>query len=72
MKRFLPHLGDRILAIPRDGKRAVILVVDTGLCLLSTWLAFYLRLGEFVPWTSERLPPWLLAAGISVLSAIPI
>lgn len=72
MKRVLPHLGDRILAIPRAGKRAVVLVVDTGLCLLSTWLAFYLRLGEFLPWTGELLTPWLLAGFVSVLFAIPI
>ncbi len=72
MKSVLTHLGDRILAIPRSGKRAIVLVVDAGLCLLSTWLAFYLRLGAFVPWTGEHLPPWLLPAGVSVLSAIPI
>ena len=72
MKLVMPHFAEHILAIPRAGKRAVILVVDTGLCLLSTWLAFYLRLGEFVPWTGDRLPPWLLAAGVSVLMAIPV
>ena len=72
MKLVMPHFAEHILALPRSGKRAIILVVDSGLCVLSTWLAFYLRLGEFVPWTGDRLPPWLLAAGVSVLAAIPI
>jgi FlaA1/EpsC-like NDP-sugar epimerase len=72
MKRALPHFAEHILALPRSGKRAIILVVDTGLCLLSTWLAFYLRLGEFQSWTGQFLSPWLLAATVSVLMAIPI
>ena len=72
MKLVMPHFAEHILALPRSGKRVIILVVDSGLCVLSTWLAFYLRLGEFVPWTGEFLPPWLLPAGVSVLAAIPI
>jgi len=72
MKRALPHFAEHILALPRSGKRAIILVVDTGLCLLSTWLAFYLRLGEFQSWTGQFFSPWLLAAAVSVLMAIPI
>jgi FlaA1/EpsC-like NDP-sugar epimerase len=72
MKRALPHFAEHILALPRSGKRAIILVVDTGLCLLSTWLAFYLRLGEFQSWTGQFFSPWLWAAAVSVLMAIPI
>ena len=72
MKRVVPRVAEHILAMPRSGKRTITLAIDTGLCLLSTWLAFYLRLGEFLPWTSEALAPWLLAAVVSVLAAIPI
>ncbi len=72
MKRALPHFAEHMLALPRSGKRAIILVVDTGLCLLSTWLAFYLRLGEFQSWTGQFFSPWLLAAAVSVVMAIPI
>ena len=72
MKRVLPRFAEHVLAIPRPGKRAIVVMVDTGMCLLSTWLAFYLRLGEFLPWTAEPIAPWLLAGGVSVLSAIPI
>jgi len=37
-----------ILGLPRFAKRMVAVVVDVSLCVLSVWLAFYLRLGEFV------------------------
>ena len=37
-----------ILALPRSFKRLIVLAVDASLCLLTVWLAFYLRLGEFV------------------------
>ena len=60
------------MALPRSGKRAVILVVDASLCVLTTWLAYYLRLGEFPPSGGQLFPPWLMAAAVSVLLAIPI
>ena len=37
-----------VLSLPRWAKRSVVLAVDTGLCILTVWLAFYLRLGELV------------------------
>ena len=35
-----------VLAMPRVAKRVVVLVVDAALCVLTVWLAYYLRLGE--------------------------
>ena len=63
-----------VLALPRYAKRMIALTVDISLCILTVWLAFYLRLGEFVslsyntPWASGLLS----AAGISVLLALPL
>jgi FlaA1/EpsC-like NDP-sugar epimerase len=57
-----------LLALPRAAKRFVALSVDLGLCVLTVWLAFYLRLGEFVALSGAAL--W--AVGASVGIALPI
>jgi len=57
-----------ILAMPRIAKRMIVLAVDASLCVLTVWLAFFLRLGEFVPLSGFAL--W--AALISMTTAIPV
>lgn len=57
-----------ILALPRVTKRCVALSVDLSLCILTVWLAYYLRLGEFVPLAGPAL--WALGASIGI--ALPI
>jgi FlaA1/EpsC-like NDP-sugar epimerase len=64
----LQLLAESVLALPRVTKRLVALSVDVGLCVLSLWLAYYLRLGEFVSLSGNAL--W--AAGTSIGIAIPI
>ncbi|WP_029462909.1 polysaccharide biosynthesis protein, partial [Serpentinimonas barnesii] len=64
----LLKLAPPILALPRPAKRAVALLVDLALCVLTVWLAFYLRLGELVPLTGAAL--W--AVGASIALALPI
>ena len=68
MKQPLFKLAVPILALPRAAKRFVALSVDIGLCVLTVWLAFYLRLGEFVALSG----PALWAVGASVGIALPI
>jgi FlaA1/EpsC-like NDP-sugar epimerase len=68
MKQPLFKLAVPILALPRAAKRFVALSVDLGLCILTVWLAFYLRLGEFVALSGTAL--W--AVGASVGIALPI
>ena len=68
MKQPLFKLAVPILALPRAAKRFVALSVDLGLCVLTVWLAFYLRLGEFVTLSGTEL--W--AVGASVGLALPI
>jgi FlaA1/EpsC-like NDP-sugar epimerase len=60
--------AQRLLVMPRVVKRAVVLLVDTSLCVLTVWLAFYLRLGEFVALSG----PSLWAAIVAVVMALPI
>ncbi len=57
-----------LLGLPRAAKRFVALSVDLGLCVLTVWLAYYLRLGEFIALSGNAL--W--AVGASIGLALPI
>ena len=61
-----------MLALPRMFKRALVLVLDAFLCVLTVWLAFYLRLGEFLPLTDTSLWSPRVAVLLSLSIAIPI
>ena len=65
---MLNQLAAPVLGMSRLAKRLVVLAVDSSLCVLCVWLAFYLRLGEFVALSGAAL--W--AAVASVLLALPI
>ena len=67
MKLPLDTLVSPILALPRPAKRFVAVSVDIALCVLTVWLAYYLRLGEFVPLSGNAL--W--AVGVSIAIALP-
>lgn len=54
--------------MPRIAKRVVVLLVDFSLCVLTVWLAFYLRLGEFVSLSGNAL--WAAIASVAI--ALPI
>jgi FlaA1/EpsC-like NDP-sugar epimerase len=49
LRMMLKSLAIPVLAMPRLAKRSVVIAVDAMLCVLSVWLAFYLRLGEWLP-----------------------
>lgn len=68
MTRRFSKLAVPVLALPRAAKRLVALSVDLSLCVLTVWLAYYLRLGEFVPLTGNAL--W--AVGVSIGLALPV
>lgn len=57
-----------VLGLPRWAKRFIVLALDTTLCVLTVWLAYYLRLGEFVTLAENAL----LAVTTSVSLALPI
>ena len=57
-----------MLALPRWAKRFLVTALDAGLCILSIWLAYYLRLGEFVALSGNAL--WATGAAIGI--ALPI
>jgi FlaA1/EpsC-like NDP-sugar epimerase len=68
MKNPLFKLAIPILALPRMAKRLVALSVDLGLCVLTVWFAYYLRLGSLVPLSGNAL----LAVAASIGIALPI
>ncbi len=68
-EKSLLNLGAApILGLPRAAKRFVALSVDLCLCVLAVWLAYYLRLGEFVALSGNAL----LAVAASIVMALPI
>ncbi|MGY5807264.1 polysaccharide biosynthesis protein [Rhizobium sp. LEGMi198b] len=56
------------LALPRSTKRALALIVDASLCVLTVWFAYCLRLDD---WVILEGVEWLPAI-VSLLVAIPI
>lgn len=68
MKKPLLGIVAPVLALPRVAKRVIVLSVDLGLCILTVWLAYYLRLGEFISLSGNAL----LAVAASVGIALPI
>ncbi len=61
-------LGDRALALPRSVKRVLAIALDTTLCVLTVWCAYYLRLGYWIFPHGVRLLPIV----VSILIAIPL
>jgi FlaA1/EpsC-like NDP-sugar epimerase len=68
MKKPIHILAGPVLSLPRAVKRLVVLAVDTSLCVLTVWLAYYLRLGEFVALSGNAL----LTTGLSMALALPV
>ena len=74
MKKTLSTLAVPVLALPRPAKRFVALIVDLSLCVLTVWLAYYLRLGEFISFSgaSEWAQGAFWAGVASIGIALPI
>ncbi len=68
MMRTLSRWAAPALALPRPVKRGIVLALDAALCVLTVWLAFYLRLGSFVTLSGPAIWPALA----SVVLALPI
>jgi len=64
----LSVLFKNIISLPRYAKRIIAIIIDLGLCILCTWLAFYLRLEQFIRINDAAL----LAVLISISLAIPV
>ena len=65
---ILAESSKNIINLPRYAKRIIVIIVDLSLCILCTWLAFYLRLEKFIKIDDITI----LAVIISSVIAIPI
>jgi FlaA1/EpsC-like NDP-sugar epimerase len=65
---ILTEISENIFSLPRYPKRIIAIISDIGLCILCTWLAFYLRLEQFIKINHVTT----LAVEISILLSIPI
>ena len=68
MKNYIKQLSEAILSLPRYSKRIIAMFSDLALCILCTWLAFFLRLDVLILFKDFNFFP----AIISVVIAIPI
>ena len=68
MSEFIKEFSENVLSLHRYAKRSVAIVTDMALCILSTWLAFVLRLEELILFRDLSLIP----AVISIIIVIPI
>lgn len=69
---MLNRFAQPILAMPRPAKRVVVLSVDAALCVLTVWLSYYLRLGEWVKISGDSFWQPMWAVGVSLMLALPI
>ena len=67
-------MANPILAMPRAGKMVLAVCVDLSLCILTVWLAFYLRLGEFISLVhqSDWAQGLIRSSAFAIFLAIPI
>ncbi len=68
MQKKVIKLLKLILSLPRNAKILVALINDAALCVISLWIAFYLRIDQFVS-LRENI---LLIALISIFLALSI
>lgn len=70
---FLSKFASPVLNLPRIAKRLIVLAVDASLCVLTVWLAYYLRLDYWISLTNPDFG-WnpMAAVGMSLLIAIPL
>ena len=67
-KTLINKSSASLLALPRNGKRFVVIVLDLLIALLTVWLAFYLRIDQVNLPQHEQVYVYLLAP----LLAVPI
>jgi FlaA1/EpsC-like NDP-sugar epimerase len=63
---MMSRLNEYLLRIPRLIKRTLVLSLDVGVCVVSVWLAFYLRLGEWVSLSGIQFLALALALSLSI------
>ena len=68
MSHFLKEFSNNIFSLHRYSKRIIAIIMDITLCVLCTWLAYFIRLEEIILFRDFNFYPAL----ISVIISIPI
>ena len=68
MNKYIKEFSNNITSLHRYSKQAIAIITDVTLCVLCTWLAFAIRLDEFILFKDFNFYPAL----ISAIIAIPI
>ncbi len=68
INEILNTFSKSILTLPRYAKQIIALITDSALCIITVWLAFYLKLDQFISLKGN----YFWTAVISVFFAIPI
>ena len=66
--KILMETSKHIINLPRYAKRIIAIIIDLSLCIICTWLAFFLRLEQFIKINDITI----LAVLTSICLAIPI
>ena len=62
----LRTLTNKTLALPRIAKRSIAFFIDACLCVLSVWLAYYLRISVWVPLSSVPVIALIASLGLAL------
>lgn len=62
----LQKLANKVLALPRLAKRAIAIGLDITLCALAVWIAFYLRLDQWVAFQGVQWLAILISCGLAI------
>src|SRR5690606_8422287 len=68
----LQRIAALSLSLPRVVTRIIVLGVDASLCILTVWLAYYLRLDQWIPLSGHATFRPLISALGAVALALPI
>jgi FlaA1/EpsC-like NDP-sugar epimerase len=67
-KMRLISIAQHVIRLPRWSKRALTVTVDTSLCILAVWVAYFLRLSMWIPLNGP--PVWAVLVSLGL--ALPI
>ena len=68
MNKYIKETSFNLSSLNKYSKRIIAIIVDSSLCVLCTWLAFFIRLEEIILFKNFDLFPVFL----SIVIAIPI
>ena len=66
MRNFILDISGTILSLNRYSKRVIVIITDIALCILCTWLAFFLRLEELILFRDFNYYPVLISTSIAI------